>query len=172
MWFKHTLVGMIGLWLGACGFQPLYGTGSGSRVIADFSRVQVAPMRDRIGQQLHNQLERLLHPRGAAPQYRYRLQAKLNESTSSLAVKKSAFATRGNLTVTANYSLLEVSTRRSLVNASNAITVSYNIFNSEFETLMAEKDARKRAVRELAQEIRIRLGVYLRDPPKIPPGAS
>jgi len=129
-------------------------------------------MKDRVGQQLHNELERLLHPGGAAPRYTSRLQAELKESTSSLAVKKSAFATRGNLTVTANYILRETSTGQTLLSASNAITVSYNIFSSEFETLMAEKDARKRAVRELAQEIRIRLGVYLRDPPKIPSRAS
>ena len=129
-------------------------------------------MKDRIGQQLHNELERLLRPDGTAPKYGYRLNAELNESTSSLAVKKSAFATRGNLTVTARYALLEFATGKSLLNESNAITVSYNIFSSEFETLMAEKDARQRAVRELAQEIRIRLGVYLRDPPKIPLRAS
>jgi len=125
-------------------------------------------MRDRVGQQLHNELERLLHPGGAAPRYGYRLTAKLTESTSSLAVKKSAFATRGNLTVTAGYRLLDSTTGELVLSASNAITVSYNIFSSEFETLMAEKDARKRAVRELAQEIRIRLGVYLRDPSKFP----
>jgi len=129
-------------------------------------------MKDRVGQQLHNELERLLHPGGAAPRYAYRLKAELNENTSSLAVKKSAFATRGNLTVTVRYALLNSATGKSILDASNAITVSYNIFSSEFETLMAEKDARKRAIRELAQEIRIRLGVYLRDPPKIPLRAS
>ncbi len=158
--------------LGACGFQPLYGTQSDTQVIADFSRIQVAPMKDRIGQQLHNELERLLHPNGAAAKYSYRLNATLKEATSSLAVKKSAFATRGNLTMSTNYSLLKSATGNSLISASNAITVSYNIFSSEFETLMAEKDARKRAIRELAQEIRIRLGVYLRDPPRVSSGAS
>ena len=172
MWSNRALVGVTCLLLGACGFQPLYGTRASARVIADFSEIQVAPMKDRLGQQLHNELERLLHPKGAAPKYVYRLKATLTESTNSLAVKKSAFATRGNLTVVARYDLLKSVTGKSLINTSGSITVSYNIFSSEFETLMAEKDARKRAVRELAQEIRIRLGVYLRDPSRIPGGAS
>jgi len=123
-------------------------------------------MADRIGQQLHNRLLRLLHPRGRAKSYLYRLTASLKENTTSLAVKKSAFATRGNLTVTAEFSLLNAATGQSLLSANNAISVSYNIFGSEFETLVAEKDARLRAVNELAEEIRVRLGVYLRDPPK------
>jgi LPS-assembly lipoprotein len=160
--FKHYFVFWCCLLLSACGFQPLYGTKSTGQVITDFATVQVAPMRDRIGQQLHNQLEQLLHPRGAAPRYSYRLDATLKETTTSLAVKKSAFATRANLTVSVTYSLASLSERKSVVHASNSISVSYNIFDSEFETLVAEKDARTRAVRELAQEIRIRLGVFLR----------
>jgi LPS-assembly lipoprotein len=172
LWFKPTLIGLICLTLAACGFQPLYGTSSGGQVIAGFSEIQVAPMRDRVGQLLHNELNRLLHPKGVAAKYAYRLTATLSEGKSSLAVKKSAFATRGNLTVTASYNLLQSTTGEIVLSASNPIVVSYNIFSSEFETLMAEKDARKRAIRALAQEIRIKLGVYLRDAARKPAGAS
>lgn len=160
--FDRVFVFFTCLIIGACGFQPLYGTQSVGQVIADFSTIQVAPMPDRIGQQLHNQLEQLLHPQGTNPRYAYRLDATLRESTTSLAVKKSAFATRANLSVTVGYTLTSISDRKPLFQASNSISVSYNIFDSEFESLVAEKDARKRAVRELAQEIRIRLGVFLR----------
>ena len=40
-------------------------------------------------------------------------------------------------------------------------TSGYNIFQSEFQTLMAEKGARKRALDDLAQQIRMRLASYL-----------
>ena len=44
----------------------------------------------------------------------------------------------------------------------NAISAnSYNILRSEFATLSAENDARARAVRELSDEIRTRIGIYL-----------
>ena len=166
------MFGVIGLILSGCGFQPLYGVGNDTRVIEDLSFVSVAPMADRIGQQLRNELKRLLHPNGKAPRARYRLSAELSESTSSLAVKKSAFATRANLVMTANYNLQQAYSGEQRFTSSNSITVSYDIFDSQFATLMAEKDARKRAIRELAQEIRIRLAVYLRDPPKSTPGKS
>ncbi len=166
--FNRLIVTVFCLILGGCGFQPLYGTKSAGQVIDNFSRVQIAPIADRIGQQLHNELGRLLHPKGPARKYSYRLKATLTKSTSSLAVKKSAFATRANLTVTASYSLVPLNGGTVLISESNTITVSYNIFSAEFETLMAEKNARKRAVQELAQEIRIRLGVYLRSPGNSP----
>lgn len=172
MLFRQTILAAIALILSGCGFQPLYGVHSDGQVIEDLSFVNVAPMADRIGQQLHNELERLLHPNGKAPRARYRLSAELTESKSSLAVKKSAFATRANLKVTATYRLQQAYSGEQRFSSSNSITVSYNIFDSQFATLMAEKDARKRAIRELAQEIRIRLAVYLRDPSKSSPGKS
>jgi LPS-assembly lipoprotein len=170
--FNRHIIILSGLLLGACGFQPLYGTKSAGQVGAEFSKIRIAAIPVRIGQQLRNELDRLLHPGGQSQRSLYRLRATLKESTSSLAVKKSAFATRANLTMSVSYSLTQASREKALVNASNAISVSYNIFNSEFETLMAEKDARKRAVRELAQEIRVRLGVYFRSAHKNRPGAS
>lgn len=172
MLFKRLRFSLIGLILSGCGFQPLYGVHEQGHVIEDFSYVNVAPMADRIGQQLHNELERLLHPNGKAPRARFRLTADLTEGKSSLAVKKSAFATRANLNVQANYKLQQTNSGKDVLSATNSITVSYNIFDSQFATLMAEKDARKRAIRELAHEIRIRLAVYLRDPPKELPGQS
>jgi len=168
--FKRAFLVLIGLTLAGCGFQPLYGVRDNTRVIEDFSFITVAPMADRLGQQLQNELERLLHPNGKAPRERYRLNAELTESKSSLAVKKSAFATRANLEVTAKYILTQSYIGDNRFASTNSITVSYNIYDSQFATLMAEKDARKRAVRELAQEIRIRLAVYLRDPTKTTPG--
>jgi len=172
LWFSRTFAGAICLVLAGCGFQPLYGTRGDRNIIADFSAIQVAPVRDRIGQLLHNELEQLLHPRGVAPDFHYRLTANLSESSGSLAVKKSAFATRANLTVTASYSLTDARTGESPITASTSITVSYNIFQSKFETLTAEQNARQRAIRELAQEIRIRLGVFLGSPARVPARTS
>ena len=48
-----------------------------------------------------------------------------------------------------------------MFSAKSSITVSYNILDSEFATLMAEKDARARAIREISEDIRIRLSVFL-----------
>ena len=88
------------------------------------------------------------------------LNTKLNESTASLSVRKSAFATRANLTVSANFNLVRSLDGKSLYSGTAAITVSYNILDSEFATLSAQKDARSRALREISHGIRNQLGVY------------
>jgi hypothetical protein len=43
-------------------------------------------------------------------------------------------------------------------------TNSYNVLDSGFATLSAEKDARNRALRSLAEEIRLRVGTALQNP--------
>jgi len=159
--FRPVVCILVAGLLAGCGFRPLYSETSQFDVIQEFSEIQVAPIKDRIGQQLKNELELLLHSRGKAVKPRYRLSASLTEGKSSLAVKKSAVATRANLRLESRFLLFRVATGRSVESWRNTITVSYNILDSEFATLMAEKDARKRAIQELAQEARVTLGAVL-----------
>lgn len=162
MWSFRTISFLVVLGLlGACGFRPLYGDRTAGGTPSKLAMIKVEPIPDRIGQQLHNHLLTALNPRGPSRRPRYILQTQVEESTSSLAVRKSAFATRANLTVKANYSLTTPAGGKTLFSAKSSITVSYNILDSEFATLMAERDARARAVREVSEDIRIRLGVFL-----------
>lgn len=162
MWSFRTIsfLAVLGL-LGACGFRPLYGDRAAGGAPSELAMIKVEPIPDRIGQQLHNKLLTGLNPRGRPRKPRYLLKAQIKESTASLAVRKSSFATRANLTVNAEYSLKTPADGKTLFSAKSSITVSYNILGSEFATLMAEKDARARAIREVSEDIRIRLGVFL-----------
>ena len=143
--------------LGGCGFQPLYGKSFNVYAPVEFAAIKVKPIRDRIGQQLHNHLLSLLQPGGRLKKPRYVLAATVSESISSLGVRKNAFATRANLTLRVKYQLSPISGGETILSGNEAIIVSYNILDSDFATLMAEKDARARAVRELAQAIRTHL---------------
>ena len=77
-----------------------------------------------------------------------------------MAVQKNAFATRGNLIKSAVFSLINTDTGTKQFSGTSRVTVSYNILNSEFASLLSEKNARERAVRELSEDIRVRLGVH------------
>ena len=143
--------------LGGCGFQPLYGNSFNAYAPVEFAAIKVKPIRDRIGQQLHNHLLSLLNPGGRPKKPRYVLAATVSESIASLGVRKSAFATRANLTLRVKYQLSPISGGETILSGNEAIIVSYNILDSDFATLMAEKDARARAVRELALAIRTHL---------------
>ncbi len=145
--------------LQGCGFQPMYG-GSSQAASPEFTKIKVEPIPDRIGQILHNHLLTALNPRGRPLKPVYILNTKLTEGSTSLAVRKSAFATRANLSVSANFNLVSTLNGKSLYSGTSKITVSYNILDSEFATLAAQKDARSRAVREISHGIRNQLGVY------------
>ena len=151
--------------LQGCGFRPLYSEQSTGSFSTELALIKVEPIQDRIGQLLRNHLRTAFNSKPRTQKARYFLQTRIGEGTSSLAVKKSAFATRANLTVTASFQLLNAATAKSIFSATRSITVSYNILDSEYATLAAVKDARTRAVRELSEDIRTQLGVYFSRPP-------
>ncbi len=162
--FKFTAAIAMLVLLQGCGFRPLYGDKSTGGSSSELALIKVEPIKDRIGQLLRNHLLTALNPKTRTQKSRYLLQTQVKEGTASLAVQKSAFATRANLKVTADFRLLNAATAKLIYSATRSITVSYNILNSEYATLAAEKDARIRAVRELSQDIRIQLGVYFSRP--------
>lgn len=176
MWSRRNLlVGIAGALaagtLGGCGFRPLYGRSGGADLSDTLSQVEIGPVRNtttdgrdvaRVGQQLHNVLLDGLSPRGPRGEQIYRLDITLDESISSLAVQKSADATRADLVLSSSYSLLDLNTDQPLLSGNSRVTSSFNILNSEFATLMAEKGARDRAVRQLSDDIRLKVAVFLK----------
>jgi len=153
--------------ISACGFRPLYAPPDedtkiqGVYAFDALQRVVIANIPDREGQYLRNALVRLLHPKGRRGEALLILNITLSESTSSLAVQRSAEATRANLTVKSNFQLYRVDGGNEIHSDLVTSSSGYNIFRSEFQTLMAEKGARERALDDLAQQIRIRLAAYL-----------
>ena len=77
-----------------------------------------------------------------------------------MGLKKSGFATRANLHATAQITLSDARDSKTLLSGSHTIIGSYDILDSEYATLMAEKNAEARAVAELALAIRNQLSVY------------
>lgn len=147
----------------SCGFRPLYApAGSDSTneqafAFDVFRKIDIGLIPDREGQFLRNELIRLLQPSGRARVAEFGLGIKLSESKTDLAVRQSSDATRANLTIFATYSVASFVTENEFAAGSVQSTSGYNIFNSEFQTLSAEKSARERALNDVAQQIRLRL---------------
>ena len=148
--------------LTGCGFKPIYGSAGPSNISAELSTVQVAPIKDRIGQQLRNLLLDRINPGGAPRKPNYRLLVQLSESKQELAIKKSEVSTRANLTFVAKFHLqgLKQFAKRKVTGETKIVT-SYNILSSDYGTLATEQDARRRAVRELSEDITNRIAAYL-----------
>jgi LPS-assembly lipoprotein len=146
----------------ACGFKPLYGIDKSgvSDPQGDLASVRVNPIPDRLGQLVRNQLADYLSPHGSGKQKRYGLNVELSLSSEGTALAQDESATRYNLTMTAAFNLVDLGTNKKVfVGQARSISV-YNVITSEYATLIARQDAERRAARDVAEELRTRLGVF------------
>ena len=147
--------------LSGCGFKPLYGrAASGGGPVAEFSFIEIGAIPDRTGQLLRIALEERLTPRGRPSAPRYMLEVGLQESRSDLVIQRDASSTRAKLRIDASWVLKDLATNAPMLRGASQSTTTFNIVESEFATISAENDARRRAGIEIADDIRLRLGLY------------
>ena len=148
--------------LSACGFTPLYG-GADSQAMSPvdhMAAIRISPLPDRVGQQMHNLLRDRLNPTGQPRSPAYSLGLRLSESRQELGIRKDETATRANLNLSVRFDLSATRTGDLLYSGSVNSVSSYNILTSPFATGFSEANARTRALRELADGIQTRLGIY------------
>ncbi|MBT4710905.1 MAG: hypothetical protein HOB82_05195 [Alphaproteobacteria bacterium] len=151
------------LFIAACGFQPLYGSGQGvvgGAVADDLADVRITTIPDRVGQIVRNDLLDRLNPFGEPNAPRFSLAVELEEGKEGLAIQIDDTVTRFNLTLTANYALTDAVTAEILTTGSVRATAAYNVLRSDFANVIAERDAQQRAAREISDELKTRLAVY------------
>lgn len=147
--------------LAGCGFEPLYapnrgGGGPGAELAATY----VAPIPDRIGQQVRNLLLDGLSPAGIPGEPDYRLEIALRSRKEGLAIRQDEAVTRFNLILQASFTLIDQQLAKPVFRGETRSIASYNVVNSPFATLIAEQDAEARAARQVSEEIRNQLGVF------------
>ena len=154
-----------GLAVSACGYRPLYGqAATNPKVEANMSAVSIAHISDRIGQKMHTELERRLHPRGTAAMTTHSLRVSLSESSSNFGVARDTSATRADLRLTAKYSLIRNDDSRQVASGSLFAVVSHNILGSDYATLVAGNDARDRAIVDMGEQLERRMAIYFTNP--------
>jgi len=160
---RVLVIGALCMLVAACGFEPLYARRAGGSTYDQLSAVYIEPIDNRTGQLLYNALRDRMNPEGAPPRPAYRLLVKLDESRSELATRSDEFASRADVTVTAVYRVMRASDGAQLFASRSQVTSSFNILGSEamFANLTSEKEARARAINELAQVMTSRIGVAL-----------
>ena len=146
----------------ACGFQPVFKEKGGSILKNDLRYIEISPIADRIGQKLRNHMVHEITPFGKSQVPRYRLAVTLSEAKQNLAIKKSEVATRANLYFVAIYELTVKSNGRLLIKGQSHMTTSFNILKEPFSTMVAEKNARARAVREISLDIGLKTASFFR----------
>ncbi|MGQ0675895.1 MAG: LPS assembly lipoprotein LptE [Rhodospirillales bacterium] len=150
-----------GAGLGGCGFHPLYGGDGAREASAELAAVHISTIPDRNGQMLHNLLLDRVNPQGRPGDPRYVLDIRLTESKANLGIIKDSSSTLAQIASTASYTLRDLKANKVLQTGRSRSVTSYNIVQSDFATLAAEKDARARTLRDIAEDVATKVAVFL-----------
>lgn len=170
--------------LAACGWKPMYGnastTPSGNGTVdANLAAISVkepiwernaAPFGDqasagrakydaRTGQILHNALRDGFNPYGQPSTPAYNLTIELSEKITATVTADSGDARREDLLLSANYLLVDSKGKELLHEKARSI-LAYTILREPYQDLIARNDARDRAARQLAEQIKLRVSSY------------
>ncbi len=150
--------------LSACGFHPLYGTlddgQPGARAV--FSSIYVDPIVSEVsGYELRNALLSLLHGSDRVAGMKYRLTINLHEVREGVAIASdNATITRYGYTMQASYTLTEIKGEKEITKGEEQVRAGYDVAASPYATEVSLQDTRKRAAQDVAEHIRVDLGVF------------
>ncbi len=147
--------------LGGCGWAPLYADRESGPADEEFRAIRVAPISERIGQKLAVALRQSLNPGGEPAPQRYLLRATLLTARQDLGVQTQGFGTRGRLDATATFFLTDSTSGVQLFSGNSHVAESFDILANEYSNVVAEDDARTRAVEEMRRDIVTRLTLFL-----------
>lgn len=160
---RRALFALSLLPVAGCGFHPIYGEAAQEREYPELAGIVVLPIRDRYGQQLELALREAFNPEGLRVKPRYRLTVRPAVARTDLGLQRDASSTRAQINVTANIVLADAQTGKVIYSSFTQSTTDFNILEDGYATEVNEQDARRRTVRDLTQEIRTRLALFLRN---------
>lgn len=143
------------LLLGGCGFKPIY------QQTDALGNVRVAKIGERRGQLLRNNLEMALSV-SKRRQPLYMLSVSLSEHSQQVGIRLSGdLATRGNLIMTASFSLKEIADGKSIYSGSYKTIGSYDIVGDSLANRAAREHTRLVLVNDVSRNILNRIALFL-----------
>jgi LPS-assembly lipoprotein len=141
--------------LSGCGFEPLYARRDGQQLPA----FRIDPISNRSGQILRNYLIDRLAPTGQRTGG-YSISIQLYEPNQVLALRRDDVISRLGYSATAAFQVRGPD-GKSLMAGSSSFATDYEVTNSEFATLAAERNARERVLELISDDIRQQIFVEL-----------
>lgn len=153
------------LLMAGCGFRPVYGTlgrdnADQASAEAMFAQVHIPPIPERDGQILRNLLIDRIYVDGVPAAPRYDLNVGIRDHEMVIDIDRDDSVTRTQLTMTAQASLIDRDNGKTVWTADSRATTDYNVLDSPFATVMARKTAREQALRQIGDDLVIRLGAF------------
>ncbi len=145
------------LMLQGCSYRPLYGSGTdGKGVAVALSGIAVDEQKTRAGQIVRNNLISSFGGGGS----NYILRLTPEEKTLQLSALSGQKLERHRYNLKVNYELAATQTGDAVVSGSSFSNVSYDTVEQPIADLRAAENARERAAREVAEDIRLRLAAH------------
>lgn len=163
-WFDraHALVALAAVGgLAGC-FQPLYGEAAHPGLTAEMRAVEVAPIPDRIGHYLGDDLIARMNGSGVSPAPKYRLTIKLTQSSQTPTIESQIdTASAATIVGVAKFDLTKIDGGAVVYSGSATAAAAYDRYLQSFTNLRAARDAEIRIARVLADEIELRVAAAL-----------
>lgn len=149
--------------LAGCGFHPLYSTRGTRDWDPDLAAINVQQINDRAGQILALALRENLNPGGLAVAKRWNLATGVRVTRTDLGIQRNATATTSEITVYATFNISESESGKVVYSSSSNAVGDFDQVNDAYATQVAADGARDRALREVADEMTLRLAIFVRD---------
>jgi LPS-assembly lipoprotein len=159
---RSVLMLSVLLVLGACGFQPVYGTHGGeggSPVALDLNNIAIDNIPDRNGQILRNDLIDRLYGRNRPEKPAYNLKVAIQSGEEDLGILANATTTRSLLNMDSDYSLSDDHGKQILSGHAHSVA-SFDKLDQMYGTVAARQDAYERTLHEISEQIVNRLSLY------------
>ena len=151
----------LALGLAGC-FQPLYSDAAHPGLVDDVRAIEVAPIKDRIGHYLADDLTTDLNGTGQTPPPKYRLTVKVDTGTATPTVNSLInVATSATMTGTAEFTLNKVDGGAEVLKGKAVAAAAYDRSQQRYNDLRAARDAEIRLARALSSEISVRVAASL-----------
>jgi LPS-assembly lipoprotein len=142
---------------GCNSYRPLYGAGAdGKGVAVALSGIAVEEQRDRAGQIVRNNLISSFGGGGSS----FILRLKPVEKSQLLSTSSGQKVDRHRYNLRVGYELADAKSGDAVISGSSFSNVSYDTVEQPIADLRAAENARERAAREVAEDIRLRLAAH------------
>ena len=160
----RTLVALaLAVLLAACGLQPMYAGGGSGAVAQGLGAIDVSPIEGKAGWLVRNALvDRLGATGDAGGAARYRLDIRLDDKLEGLALLSDDTIGRERRTLRARYQLVDLSSGRIVLDASDGSDAGIDVVSSEYAVIAAENTALENLARDVADRIVTKVAFQLR----------
>ena len=145
----------------SCGYEPIYSKNANTN--KELLSISVQNIKNRPGQILRNTLLNQLNPERERVITKYRLIVEISESRTDLAHRKDMSSTRTDLEVTANYLLKDIKNGEILLKQEAKSISSFDVVESVYATLIAEKDVREKNLKVISNDIYTNLVIFFKN---------